>query len=83
MSAESLAISHSGSAASSIRCCVASFTREVLPEIWATIVFVIRALSRSCGREFLPVSLRRRLNRGRSLDCFDLAVRRTCNAAGA
>jgi len=47
MSAESLAISHSGSAASSIRCCVASFTREVLPEIWATIVFVIRALSRS------------------------------------
>ena len=43
----SLASPHPGSAASSIRCCVGSLTRAVLPEIWATIVFVIRALSRS------------------------------------
>ena len=34
MSAKSLASPHPGSAASSIKCCVASFTRVVLPEIW-------------------------------------------------
>jgi hypothetical protein len=36
-----------GVAQDSIRCCDASLTRVVFPEIWATTVFAIRALSRS------------------------------------
>jgi hypothetical protein len=59
MSAESLASPQPGSSASSIRSYVGSFTRAVLPEIWATIVLIIRALSRSfwttkAGRTLAP-----------------------------